>query len=89
MANDKCQQSRATRKQPPSRYSELMAAWSRLDEPSRTKFFATLLHAALAKTAATDELALWLAVLDDWHRDMTAGVIADLDRMDDDGCDQQ
>jgi len=48
-------------------------------------FFAALLQAAMDKPSTRAELALRLAVLDDWDRNLTAGVIADLARTSTDG----
>lgn len=84
MAKDEHRQSDegATRstKEPPSRYSDLMAGWSRVSDTDRNKFFATLLHGAMAKTATGDEVALWLCVISDWEHNLMTGAIAELDR---------
>ena len=69
----------------PARYSELLAVWSRLDESSQTKFFAALLHAAMAKPATQSELGLRLVTMDDWDRRIIAGLDADLSDQSTDG----
>jgi hypothetical protein len=68
----------AKSKAPRTILADVLAAWSRLDESSQVKFFAALLRAAMAKPVRRSELDLWFAVMDDWERDMTAAVIADL-----------